>query len=110
MAATTHDAAIRCCGTQVGLKQPSGHADRVRQSTGLKSSVPNIQYSVVHSEAGGRQCDDPNCGDGPFAEPNRQPHHQTKRREGGEPGQSDIGFPAAGANVSAISAALKCQR
>ena len=75
------------------LEQPTGHADRRPQH---RPQIVGADYPVDRDphRARGSERGDPNRGGEAFAEPDRQPHHQSQRCKGGKPGQADVGFPA----------------
>ena len=75
------------------LKQPAGHADR-RPQPGHQIAGAGDPVERHPQRRGGGEDDDPDRRGGALAEPDGNAHHQAQRREGGKPGQSDIGFPA----------------
>ena len=94
IAATTHDADIRCCGTQADWNnqpaKPLGDA-----MNGSSEKLPKKKLSVVRSDAAAARATTR------IAAPDRSLSQtataiiKVERGESGEPGQADIGFPAA---------------
>ena len=76
-----------------GLEQPAGHSNRRPEPRRQIASAGDPVERHPQRACGGED-DDPDGGGGSLAEPDGNAHHQAQRREGGEPGQSDIGFPA----------------